>query len=136
MEDENGNICLNDLWEIAGRLESKKPSYWRRHNGTLKLAYTLPESIMIRNHNSKDVTLRSVLYADGRGWKARTFAHPDLALAYAKYLSPELPWSCFHKAGMPLDNGEAPIDDVQTRSIVLLDLIEVPKQFGMPRQHL
>ena len=36
-EDERGNVCLNDLWELAERPDNLDPPQWKRHKKTIAL---------------------------------------------------------------------------------------------------
>jgi hypothetical protein len=88
--DDNGNVCLNDLWRLAGEPESKRPNDWHRGQRAKTLRAALCERIAEDlGKLAKDVE-KSVYYTSGRGRGARTFAHRVLALDYAEYLDPQL----------------------------------------------
>jgi hypothetical protein len=88
--DEAGNVCLNDLFEMAGRPVNLDASQWVRHKKTKALRAALVDRIMCDTHsNVKDVE-DSVYYVNGRGRSAKTYAHPVLALEYAESLDPQL----------------------------------------------
>ena len=89
-EDEHGNVCLNDLWELAGKPEQLRPAEWHRQKRTQALEAALVERIMVLNHNSPKNTAKSVYYVAGRGRASQTFAHPVLALTYAEDMLPAL----------------------------------------------
>ena len=89
-EDEEGNICLNDLYELAGRPENLQASQWVRHKRTKALRAALVDRIVCDTHRSSKDVDDSVYYPVGRGVKAKTYAHPVLALEYAENLSPPL----------------------------------------------
>lgn len=85
--DENGLICLTDIWEAAGFKVNQKPAQWQRLDSTKKLMMALMERVVGKSHNSKKISAKSIYYARG---SAGTYAHPVLACAYAGYLSPKL----------------------------------------------
>lgn len=89
-EDEHGNVCLNDLWGIAGKPEHLRSTEWHRQKRTQALEGALIERIMVLNHNSPKNHGETVYYVIGKGRASRTFAHPVLALAYAEDLMPAL----------------------------------------------
>ena len=74
-------ICLTDLWKASGSKENREPRQWRRKEGkefiqALTEVLNVPEKHVIKSKSGK--------YGGG------TWAHWQIALAYAKYLSPEL----------------------------------------------
>lgn len=85
--DENGLICLTDIWAAAGFKVNQKPGQWQRLDSSQKLMMALIDRIVGKSHNSKKITMKSIYYAKGAGG---TYAHPILACAYAGYLSPKL----------------------------------------------
>lgn len=87
-EDGNGNICLTDLWHLAGDPASKATTFWRRLPTTGEFIDALRENLR-KSQGKANVDDISVIYAKG-GRTGGTFAHPILALAYAEYLSPDL----------------------------------------------
>jgi hypothetical protein len=89
-EDEHGNICLNDLWSLAGKPENLRPANWHRQKRAQALERALQEEIMFQKHNPEDTQEIPTYYVAGRGGGAKTFAHPVLALDYSEALSPEL----------------------------------------------
>lgn len=89
-EDENGNVCLNDFWAIAGKPENLRPSHWHRQKRTQALEGALQERIMFLKHNPSKNVAESIYYVAGKGGSSKTFAHPVLALAYAEDLLPAL----------------------------------------------
>jgi hypothetical protein len=89
-EDGHRNICLNDLYELAGRPENLQASQWMRHKRTIALKLALDELIVCNTHRPKKEVEESTYYSVGRGPKALTFAHPVLALEYSESLDPKL----------------------------------------------
>jgi hypothetical protein len=88
--EDAGNVCLNDLWEAAGKPEQLRATEWHRQKRTQALEAALIERIMVLNHKSEKSAKGSVYYVAGRGRASRTYAHPVLALAYAEDLLPAL----------------------------------------------
>ena len=88
--EDDGNVCLNDLWELAEKPENLRPSNWHRQQRTKALEAVLQERIVFLKHNPNKKVEESIYYVVGRGGGAKTFAHPVLALAYAEDLLPAL----------------------------------------------
>lgn len=88
--DEKGNICLNDLYEIAGKPENLQAPQWVRHKRTIALRAALVDRIVCDTHEHPENVDSSVYYAAGRGGGRKTYAHPVLALEYAESINPEL----------------------------------------------
>jgi hypothetical protein len=88
--DEHGNICLNDLYELAGRPENKRPRDWYRGKRVKALEAALQDRIVEILHKSPKESADSTYSVEGRGTGARTYAHPVLALDYSEYLEPAL----------------------------------------------
>lgn len=88
-EDDQGRICLDDIWEAAGANPTKAPKHWRLQKAPAELTEALQKKVTA-DYLKANVPNQSVIHADrGRGAKG-TFAHPVLAAAYAGYLSPKL----------------------------------------------
>lgn len=88
--DEHGNVCLNDLWKLAGEPENKRARDWRRYVGSKSLIAALVARIVGNTHNSAEDAEALLYFSRGKGQTAKTFAHPVLALAYAEILSDDL----------------------------------------------
>jgi hypothetical protein len=84
--DENGQVCLSDLWSAAGFKTNQGPAQWWRLQSTIKLAEALLERLVGLSPSAAKIKVKSVYYARKNG----IFAHPILACAYAGYLSPKL----------------------------------------------
>lgn len=78
IREEGQFLCLTDMWRAAGDESRKRPSDWLALESTQQfreyLETTLPEGSLTRA-------------TEGRS--GATWAHWQLAMAYAKYLSPE-----------------------------------------------
>ena len=88
--DDNGNVCLNDLWRLAGEPDNKRARDWRRYAGTKALMAALVARIVGNTHNSAEAVEAALYFSTGKGQAARTYAHPVLALAYAEVLNDDL----------------------------------------------
>lgn len=74
----NGWVCLTDMWKAQGSPANKEPAQWVR----------LPETKALVKVLSQNVGL-SHIYKSSRGRGGGAYAIPDLAIAYAEYLSPD-----------------------------------------------
>ena len=88
-EDEHGNVCLNDLWTLAGEPENRRPVDWHRGKRASALQAALNDR-MVENLHHSGANPPETYRAVGKGRGSRTFAHPVLALDYAEYLQPAL----------------------------------------------
>jgi hypothetical protein len=62
-EDEQHNVCLNDLYELAGRPENLQASQWMRHKRTIALKIALDDLIVCNTHRpKKEVELSTYYY--------------------------------------------------------------------------
>jgi len=87
--DENGLVNLNDIYDAAGFTKNRTPNDWMALPSTQKEVTAL----LVRNTGKSGVLakndIKSVYYAkQGKG--GGTWAHENLALGYASYLSPKL----------------------------------------------
>ena len=88
--DEKGNVCLNDLWKLAGEPENRRGRDWYPSKRAKALDGALRARIGEIFPNSEEVGPETTYYVNGRGAKSRTFAHPVLALDYAEFLNSDL----------------------------------------------
>lgn len=78
-------VNLTDLWKANGAEYNKRPAHWRETD----------EAQCFINEISKKENVRVAdLFHTTRGRTGGTFAHWQIALAYAKYLSPEFHILC------------------------------------------
>lgn len=75
-------ISLTDLWKEAGSVNKKDPNTWINRESTIELIDTISTFL----NTPKMGVLKSKRGKTGGG----TWAHKNLALAYAKYLDPKL----------------------------------------------
>lgn len=78
---KDGKINLTDLWRASGKIDSKAPKHWLLQDSTLMFLDAVSASQKV----TQDYLLKKE-----RGRAGSTYAHKQIALAYAKYLSPEL----------------------------------------------
>lgn len=80
IRDRDDHLCLTDMWRAAGSDPSKQPAKWREHDGTKEFVSYIAETLRWEE---------SFLFAAKEGRNGGTWAHWQVAMAYAKYLSPE-----------------------------------------------
>lgn len=73
-------VNMTNLWKAAGGDKSKQPKFWLRRGTTLEFLASLAGKVKVTQDH---------LLTMKRGKGGGTFAHWQIALAYAKYLSPE-----------------------------------------------
>lgn len=78
---DNELLSLTDMWKSQGSKPTKHPSKWLMNESTEEFVQALAKK--------KEVKKSSVLMIS-RGYAGGTWAHWQIALAYAKWLSPEL----------------------------------------------
>ncbi len=77
-------LSLTDMWEAAGSDPSKRPADWARKEGAEFIAHM--EAVL-------NMPVGHIIRAQ-RGRNGGTWAHWQIGLAYAKYLSPEFHMWC------------------------------------------
>jgi len=78
---EGNNVSLTDLWKASGAEDSKRPARWAESISVQTFVFTVASKLNIGI---------SDIITSKRGRNGGTYAHRQIALAYAKYLSPEL----------------------------------------------
>ncbi len=96
---EGEMACLTDMWKANGSDDSQRPARWREQAATIQFIEFIEETVIAKNDNE---CFRTVTGGPNQG----TFAHWQIALAYAKYLSPAFHAWCNtvvrdHMAGRP-----------------------------------
>ena len=84
IRDKAEMLSLTDMWTASCQDPSKRPYEWSRKEGA-----NFIEAVAL-SHN----TPMERIYKTQRGKGGSTFAHWQIALAYAKYLSPEFHMWC------------------------------------------
>jgi hypothetical protein len=87
--DEEGRICLNDIWASGNFLPNQKSQDWWRTLAVKRLVKALIARLPGLARQSENDAIAAV-YRAKPGTNGGTYAHPILACAYAGYLSPEL----------------------------------------------
>jgi hypothetical protein len=80
IRDRDEFLCLTDMWKAAGRPENKAVADWRKLPGCERFVEHIAAAY--------NVGLSHVFDTE-RGRSGGTWAHWQIALAYAQYLSPE-----------------------------------------------
>jgi phage antirepressor YoqD-like protein len=80
IRDRDGKLNLTDMWKAGGADPSKRPAEWLRQEATVNFTDFLASTLTVGDAHSLTET------KEGRG--GGTWAHWQLGLAYAKYLSP------------------------------------------------
>ena len=75
-------VDLTGLWETAGSPENKKPNDWRDTNNGSEFIFVLEKNLK--------VSLDKILKTEKKGRKTSIWGHWQIALAYSKYLDPQL----------------------------------------------
>ena len=106
-------VSLTDLWKASGKGEDYKPRFWMRKSESAEFILTVMDVQKFKgaaaatleskpygeenkrqfekwcNDISREAEKQGII-AITKGRYGGTFAHPQIALAYAKYLSPKL----------------------------------------------
>ena len=91
----NGNIirrhdfeflCLTDMWRAAGSLVGRQPSHWLRTAFARNFIDFIAESGTVKKQFRKEQLVQTVRGGPEGG---KTYAHWQIAMGYAKDLSPE-----------------------------------------------
>lgn len=85
IRDRGDMLSLTDMWRASGSISHQKPADWLRDLGTK----TFVEFVADRQK-----VLPEHLFQTSKGRTGATFAHWQIGLAYAKYLSPEFHMWC------------------------------------------
>ena len=84
IRDRGEMLSLTDMWKAAGSPENREPFNWSRFEGKGFI-----EAVSVAHNLSEDQVMTTK-----RGKGGATFAHWQIGLAYAKYLSPEFHMWC------------------------------------------
>jgi hypothetical protein len=113
--DSKGRVRLNDIHKAGGFSKNQLPSDWGSYQSTIDLViHTAQKSSGKSGTLSKDDMLSVYCVKMGRG--GGIWAHLNLALAYAKYLSPALHYEV-NEVFLRYKSGDATLaDDVLQRA--------------------
>jgi hypothetical protein len=81
-------LSLTDMWRAAGSDPARQPAEWQRSADALRFVEFLTETFNLGNSQIE------LFKAQRGGHKPGTYAHWQIGLAYAKYLSPEFHMWC------------------------------------------
>lgn len=88
--DDAGRVSLTDIWRAAGSPEDQRPTDWRAIGDTQKSIKALETHLKSNAGQNGIEGSQGVFHTRRGGIDAGTWAHPNLALQFAGYLSPEL----------------------------------------------
>lgn len=84
IRDRDEMLSLTDMWKAAGSDQARRPANWARKDGAAFIDHM---------QTALNVPVGHIM-STGRGRGGSTFAHWQIALAYAKYLSPDFHMWC------------------------------------------
>lgn len=84
IRDRGETVNLTDMWKAAGEPENRRPAEWARREGAEFISFMA---------DADNVAVGHIIQAE-RGRTGGTWAHWQIGLAYAKYLSPEFHMWC------------------------------------------
>lgn len=87
--DDQGRVCLNDIYRAAGFSKNRKPHDWLRGPSGAKEISALLNRIAGKSRIWTKDEIKSAYYTR-RGQDGGTWAHENIALGYAAYLSADL----------------------------------------------
>lgn len=87
--DDNGLVCLNDIHQAAGFTKNQTPADWMRLNSYLREYEALLKKNTGKSRDWTKDQIRSIVYTK-TGAGGGTWAHENMALGYASYLSAAL----------------------------------------------
>ncbi|MFC3628206.1 KilA-N domain-containing protein [Paracoccus angustae] len=119
IRDKGEMLSLTDMWKAAGSPESQKPSEWLRQDATKAFVECVTGTLEVGQDHIQ--TKRG-----GRGVGGSTFAHWQIGLAYAKYLSPEFHMWCNSVVRAHMEGEKLPGIPAET-------LEQIERSFGIMR---
>lgn len=102
IQDRGDMLSLTDMWRAAGGDEAKRPAEWLRQDATKMFVEVVAGTLDVGHAH---------IYSKrgGRGIGGVTFAHWQIGLAYAKYLSPEFHMWCNTVVRERMEGGRVPV---------------------------
>lgn len=88
IRDRNEMLSLTDMWKAAGADPSRQPSEWLRSADAQRFISFVTDTLNL------GISQNDVIRVVRGGRQPGTWAHWQIALAYAKYLSPEFHMWC------------------------------------------
>lgn len=80
-KDKDGNVCLTDLWKLAGSAEEKRPIDWSTQKQNI--GFIKATAVFLKR-------AFEALLKTSRGRHGATWAHPLIALEYAQFVDTKL----------------------------------------------
>lgn len=87
--DANGLVCLNDIHQAAGYTKNQTPADWTRLSNYHREYVALLSKTTGKSRDWTKEEIRSIVYTKA-GADGGTWAHENMALGYASYLSATL----------------------------------------------
>ncbi len=99
IHQRNEMLSLTDMWKAAGKPSGRGPAEWLRSADAVRFINAYEEILSVGNsHSDNNViagkTGSQVVLTQNGGRSPGTWAHWQVGLAYAKYLSPEFHMWC------------------------------------------
>ncbi|MFP5078623.1 KilA-N domain-containing protein [Rhizobium sp. YIM 134829] len=104
--DKGEMLSLTDMWKAAGGDDMKRPARWLESKPVQEFVEVVAGNVGI-----------SDIIRSGRGRNGATFAHWQVGLAYAKYLSPDFHMWCNTQVRAVME-GKAPVLDGETTELI------------------
>lgn len=92
---DDGMINLTSMWKACGAEPRNKPVHWLKNADTRRLIETIEEKSRGKNSYLGDSSFVKIYR--GGNQRGGTYAHGDLGIAYAMYLSPDFHLWCIRK---------------------------------------
>jgi hypothetical protein len=92
IRDRDNTLSLTDMWKAAGSEPSKRPVEWLRSEHAQRFINFMAEDLGMGEVGKSHFGLVTVSKGGSAG--GATYAHWQIAFAYAKYLSPEFHMWC------------------------------------------
>jgi hypothetical protein len=120
-------VSLTDLWRAAGSPNGLKPSQWRSNIATQRFAEYIRENLKVSGRSTEGNT--DVFRTTVGGNNPQTWAHWQMALAYAQDLSPAFRAWCGEVLRRHMEEGE-----VQALNAKTSQLLQTPTGLRTLRQ--
>jgi hypothetical protein len=110
-------LSLTDMWRAGKADASKRPGEWLRHTATIEFTEHI-EAVMGDTHNGLITQERG-----GREGGGSTWAHWQIAMAYAKYLSPEFHAWCNEVVRAHMEGRSLTVQQATTVSVMPIEAV-------------
>ena len=116
IRDRDEMLSLTDMWRAAGGARHQVPAKWLAHDGTKNFVDYLKSTIL-----GEDSELFKALNEGGE-WN--TWAHWQIGMAYAKYLSPEFHAWCNEVVRAHMEGRGVPVQAGVPAGAMTMDQVE------------